>query len=114
VGGIKFGLVVEDTLIEFAVVEDLGVKPPVVNVPNSLLKLLVLQGWPLKGFPNPEGKNFWQVETAVKGGSIYLFDVREVSSPIVFTIPSDMPIIELFDPLGRDLHSISKGDSECG
>ncbi len=100
VSGVELGLVVEDALVKLTVLEDLSVKPPVINVPNSLLELLVLQGWPLKGFPNPDGKNFWWVETAVEEGSIYLFDIGEVSGPIVFAMPGDAPVIKLFDPLG--------------
>ncbi len=47
-------------------------------------------------------------------GSVDLFDIGEVSCAIVFAVPRDTPIVELFDPLGRDIRSLSKGDSECG
>ncbi len=59
---VELGLEGEDVLVELAVVEDFGVKPPVVKVLHSLAEFLVLNGCPLKGLPNPEGKNFCQVE----------------------------------------------------
>ncbi len=100
---IELGLEGEDVFVELMVVEDLSVKPPVVKVPNSPAELLVLDRCPLKGLPNPVGKNFWWVESAVEGSSIYLFDVGEVPCTVVLAIPRNASVIELFDPLGRDI-----------
>src|SRR6266436_9352639 len=72
---VKLGLEGEDVLVELAVVEDFGIKPPVVKVPYSPAEFLILDGCPLKGFPNPVGKNLWWVKSAVHGGSIDLFDI---------------------------------------
>ncbi len=83
---VELGLEGEDVFIELSVVEDLSVKPPVIKVPNSPVELLVLDRCPLKGLPNPVGKNFWRVESAVLGGGIDLFDVGEVPCTIVLTI----------------------------
>ena len=96
---VKLGLEREDVLVKLAVVEDFGVKPPVVKVPNSLVELLVLDRCPLKGLPNPVGKNFWWVESAVEGSNIYLFDVGEVPCTVVLAIPHNASVIELFDPV---------------
>jgi len=60
---VKLGFEGEDIFVELAVAEDLGIKPPVIKVPYSLAELLVLNGCPLKGLPNPEGKNFCRVES---------------------------------------------------
>ncbi len=60
---IELGFEGEDVLVELAVTEDFGVKPPVVKVPYSPAELLVLNGCPLKGLPKPEGKNFCRVES---------------------------------------------------
>ena len=111
---VELGLEGEDVFIKLVVAEDLGVKPPVVKVPYSLAEFLILDGCPLKGFPKPKGKNFWRVESAVKGGSIDLLDVGEIPGAIVLTIPHNMSIIELFDPFGGDIGPFSEGDGECG
>src|SRR6266436_7189142 len=96
---VELGLEGEDVFIELSVVEDLSVKPPVIKVPNSLVELLVLDRCPLKGLPNPVGKNFWWVESAVEGSNIYLFDVGEVPFTVVLAIPHNASVIELFDPV---------------
>ena len=104
----------EDVLIKLAVVEDFGIKPPVVKVPYSPAEFLILDGCPLKGFPKPKGKNFWQVESTVERGGIDLFDIGEVPSTVMLTIPCNASVIKLFDPLGRDIRSFSQGDGERG
>ncbi len=111
---VELGLEGEDVLVELPVAEDFGVKPPVVKVPDSPAKLLVLDRCPLKGFPNPVGKNFWWVKSAVEGCGIDLFDVGEVPCTVVLAVPCDASIIELFDPLGRDVRPFAEGDGECG
>ncbi len=111
---VELGLEGEDVLIELAVVEDLGVKPPVVKVPYSPAEFLILDGCPLKGLPDPKGKNLWWVESAVKGGGIDLLDVGEVSGAFVLTILCNMSIIELFDPLGQDVGPFPQGNGEGG
>ncbi len=100
---VELGFEREDVLIELLITEDLSVKPPVVKVLDSLAELLVLDRCPLKGLLNPVGKNFWQVESTVLGGSIDLFDIGEVPCSVVLTVPHDASIIELFDPFGRDV-----------
>ena len=60
---VELGLEGEDVFVKLMVAEDFGVKPPVVKVPHSPAEFLVLNGCPLKGLPNPEGKNFWRVES---------------------------------------------------
>src|SRR6266436_3026867 len=67
---VELGLEGEDVFIELAVVEDFGIKPPVIKVLNSPVEFLVLDRCPLKGLLNPVGKNFWQVKSAVLGGGI--------------------------------------------
>src|SRR6266403_2952569 len=111
---VELGLEGEDVLVELAVAEDLGVKPPVVKVPYSPAEFLILDGCPLKGFLNPMGKNFWWVKSAVHGSGIDLFDVGEVPCAVMFAVACNMSIIELFDPFGGDIGPFSKGDSECG
>ena len=32
----------------------------------------------------------------------------------MFAVPHDTPIVELFDPLGRDIRPFPKGNAECG
>src|SRR6266478_4364998 len=111
---VELGLEGEDVLVELAVAEDFGVKPPVVKVPYSPAEFLVLNGCPLKGLPNPEGKNFWWVEGFVDRGSIDLLDIGEVPCAVVLAVPCDSSVIELFDPFGQDIGPFSKGDSERG
>ncbi len=111
---VELGLEGEDVFIELVVAEDLSVKPPVVKVPYSPAEFLILDGCPLKGFPKPKGKNFWWVESTVKRSSIDLLDVGEVPSTVVLAIPCNASIIELFDPFGRDVGSLSQRDGECG
>jgi len=111
---IKLGLEGEDVFIELMVVEDFGIKPPVVKVPDSPVELLVLNRCPLKGFPNPVGKNFWWIECGILGGGVNLLDVGEIPCPIVLAVPHDASIVKLFDPFGRDIGSLPEGDSECG
>ena len=41
---VELGLEGQDVLVELAVSEDLGVKPPVVKVPYSPSELLILYG----------------------------------------------------------------------
>ncbi len=60
---VELGLEGKDVFIELAVAEDFSVKPPVIKVPYSPSELLVLNGCPLKGLLNPEGKNFCRVES---------------------------------------------------
>ena len=69
---------------------------------------------PLKGLPNPVGKNFWQVESTVLGSGIDFFNIGEVPCTVVLTVPCDASIIKLFDPLDGDIQSFSKGNAECG
>src|SRR6266436_1647934 len=109
---VELGLEGEDVFIELAVAEDLGVKPPVVKVPYSPAEFLILDGCPLKGFPKPKGKNFWWVESAVKGGGIDLFDVGEVPGAVVLAIPCNTSIIELLDPFGQDIGPFPQGDGK--
>src|SRR6266478_410071 len=111
---VELGLEGEDVFVKLTVVEDFGIKPPVVKVPYSPAEFLILDGCPLKGFPKPKGKNFWWVESAVKGGGIDLFDVGEVPGTIVLTIPCNVSIIELFDPFGQDVRPFPQGDGEGG
>ncbi len=111
---VELGLEGEDVFIELAVVEDFGVKPPVVKVLYSLVEFLILDGCPLKGFLKPKGKNFWRVESAVERGGIDLFDIGEVPCTIVLAVPHNASIVELFDPFGRDVRSFSQRDGEHG
>ena len=111
---IELGLEGEDILVKLAVAEDFSVKPSVVKVPYSPVEFLILDGCPLKGFPKPKGKNFWRVESAVKGGGIDLFDVGEVPGTVVLAIPCNTSIIELFDPFGWDVGSLPQRDGERG
>ncbi len=111
---VKLGFEEEDVFIELTVVEDFGIKPPVVKVPDSPVELLVLDRCPLKGLLNPVGKNFWQVESTVLGSGIDLFDVGEVPCAVVLTVPHDASIIKLFDPFGGDTRPFSQGDAKCG
>src|SRR6266403_3283872 len=111
---VKLGLEGEDVLVELAVSEDLGVKPPVIKVPYSLLELLILNGRALEGFPNPEGKNLRWIEHGILGGGINLLDVGEVARSVVLAVPCDAPIVELFDPFGRDVGPFSEGNGKCG
>jgi len=100
---VELGLEGEDVFIELTVAEDLGIKPPVVKVPDSLAELLILNGCPLKGLLNPVGKNFWQVESAVLGSGIDFFDIGEIPCAIVLAVPHDVSIVELLDPFGGDV-----------
>ncbi len=111
---VELGFEGEDILVELAVAEDFGIKPPVVKVPYSPAEFLILDGCPLKGFPKPKGKNFWWVESAVMWGSIDFLDVGETPCAVVLTVSRNMPIIELFDPLGRDVGPLPQGDCERG
>ncbi len=100
---VKLGLEEEDIFVELTVVEDLGVKPPVVKVPDSPAELLVLNGCPLKGLPNPVGKNFWWVESAVLGSGIDFLDIGEIPCAVVLAVPHDTSVVKLFDPFGGDV-----------
>src|SRR6266478_8458287 len=80
---VELGFERKDVLVELAVAEDFGVKPPVIKVLYSPVELLVLNGCPLKGLPNPKGKNFCQVEGLVGWGSVDLFNVGEVPCAVV-------------------------------
>jgi len=100
---VKLGLEEEDIFVKLTVVEDLGVKPPVVKVLDSPAELLVLNGCPLKGLPNPVGKNFWWVESAVLGSGIDFLDIGEIPCAVVLTVPHDVSVIKLFDPFGGDV-----------
>ncbi len=111
---VELGLEREDVLIKLAVVEDFGIKPPVVKVLYSPVELLVLNGCPLKGLPNPKGKNFWQVEGLVGWGSVDLFNVGEVPCAVVLAVAGDTSIVELFDPFCWNVGSLSEGDGERG
>jgi len=111
---IELGLEGEDILVKLVVAEDFSVKPSVVKVPYSPVEFLILDGCPLKGFPKPKGKNFWRVESAVKWGGVDFLDVGEVPCAVVFTIPCNTSIIELFDPFGWDVGPLSQGDCERG
>ncbi len=111
---VELGLEGEDVLVELTILEDFGVKPPVVKVPYSPLELLILNGLALEGFPDPEGQNFCWIERGILGGGVNLFDIREVACPVVLALPRDMAIVELLDPLGRNVGSFSKGDRERG
>ncbi len=111
---VELGLEGEDVFIELAVLEDFGVKPPVVKVPYHLSELLILNGQALEGFPDPEGQNFCWIECGILGGGVNLFDVGEVARPIVFTVPRDTPVVELLDPFHGDVRPFSEGDGERG
>src|SRR6266481_658640 len=111
---VKLGFEGEDVFVELVVAEDLSVKPPVVKVPYSPAEFLILDGCPLKGFLKPKGKNFWWVESAVKGGGIDLLDVGEVPGAVMLAIPCNTSIIKLFDPFGRDIRPFPQGDGEGG
>src|SRR6266403_6355893 len=111
---VKLGLEGEDVFVELTVAEDFGVKPPVVKVPDSPVELLVLDRCPLKGLPNPVGKNFWWVKSAVLGSGIDFLDIGEVPCTVMLTVPCDAPVVELFDPFGGDVRPFSKGDAERG
>ncbi len=111
---VELGFEGEDVFVELVVAEDLGIKPPVIKVLYSPVEFLILDGCPLKGLPNPKGKNFWRVESAVLRGSIDLLDVGEVPCTIVLAIPCNASIIELFDPFGWDIGPLPQGDSERG
>ncbi len=50
---IKLGFIVEDGFVELVVAKDLDIESPVIDVVDGLSEVLVLQGWPLKGLPNP-------------------------------------------------------------
>ena len=100
---VKLGLEGEDVFVELTVAEDLSIKPPVVKVLDSLVELLVLDRCPLKGLPNPVGKNFWWVKSTVEGGGIDLLDVGEIPCTIMLAVPCDAPIVKLFDPFGGNV-----------
>ncbi len=100
---VELGLEGEDVFVKLSVAEDLSVKPPVIKVLNSPAELLVLDRCPLKGLPNPVGKNFWWVESFVTGGGIDFFNIGEIPCTVVLTIPCNASVIELFDPLGGDV-----------
>jgi len=111
---VELGLEGEDVFIELAVSEDFGVKPPVVKVPYRPSELLILNGRALEGFPDPEGQNFCWIERGILGGGVNLLDVGEVACSIVLAMPRDAPIVELFDPFGRDVGPFSEGNGKCG
>src|SRR6266481_332439 len=111
---VELGFKGEDVFVELVVAEDFGVKPPVIKVLDSPAELLVLDRCPLKGLPNPVGKNFWRVKSAVLRGSIDFLDIGEVPCAIMFTVPHDLSIVELFDPFGGDIRPFSKGNAERG
>src|SRR6266446_3903465 len=111
---VELGLEGEDVLIELAVSEDFGVKPPVVKVPYRPSELLILNGQALEGFLDPEGQNFCWIECGILGGGVNLLDVGEVAHPIVLAMPRDPSIVKLFDPLGQDIRPFSERDGECG
>ncbi len=111
---VELGLEGEDVFVELSVSEDLGIKPPVVKVLYSPSELLILNGRALEGFPDPEGQNFCWIERGILGGGVNLLDVGEVACSIVLAMPRDAPIVELFDPFGRDVGPFSEGNGKCG
>src|SRR6266436_3618409 len=111
---VELGLEGEDVLVELAVAEDFGIKPPVVKVPYSPSELLILYGRALEGLLDPEGQNFCWIEHGILGGGVNLLDVGEVTCAIVLAMPRDAPIVELFDPFCRDIGPFSEGDGERG
>src|SRR6266446_3491314 len=111
---VELGLEGEDVLIELAVSEDFGVKPPVVKVPYHPSELLILNGRALEGFPDPEGQNLRWIERGILGGGVNLLDVGEVARTIVLAVPRDTPVVELLDPFCGDVGSFSEGDGERG
>ncbi len=78
----------EDVLVELAVSEDFGVKPPVVKVPYSPSELLILYGRALEGLLDPEGQNLRWIERGILGGSVNLLDIGEVPCPVVLAMPA--------------------------
>ena len=111
---VKLGFEGEDIFVELAVLEDFGVKPPVVKVPYRLSELLILNGRALEGLPDPEGQNFCWIERGILGGGVNLLDVGEVPRSVMLAVTCDASIVELLDPLGWDVGSLSEGDSERG
>ena len=109
---IELGFVMEDLLIKISIPHNFGVKPPVANTFDHFLEDVVMSSCPLKGFREPVWENFWQVSRAVTRLSIYLYDIREVPFSIAFSISSDLAIVKLFDPLGRDTMTLSDRDGK--
>src|SRR6266403_3525204 len=111
---VELGFEGQDVLVELAVSEDFGTKPPVVKVPYRPSELLILYGRALEGFPDPEGQNLRWIECGILGGGVNLLNVGEVTCPIMFAVSRDTPIIELLDPFSRDVGSFPEGDGERG
>src|SRR6266436_245891 len=111
---VELGLEGEDVLVELAVAEDFGIKPPVVKVPYRPSELLILYGRALEGLSDPEGQNLRWIERGILGGSVNLFDVGEVACTVMLAVPCDTSIVELFDPFGRDVGPFPEGDGEHG
>ncbi len=50
---VKLGLVVENGFVKLTVSQDFSIEPPIVKGFDCFAEDLVLDGWPLKGLPNP-------------------------------------------------------------
>src|SRR6266403_5215867 len=111
---VELGFEGQDVLVELAVSEDFGTKPPVVKVPYRPSELLILYGRALEGFPDPEGQNLRWIERGILRGGVDLLDVGEVPCAVVLAVAGDAPIIELFDPFCRDVGPLPEGDGEGG
>src|SRR6266403_2724017 len=111
---VELGFEGQDVLVELAVSEDFGTKPPVVKVPYRPSELLILYGRALEGFPDPEGQNLRWIECGILGGGVNLLDVGEVACSVVLAVPCNAPIIELLNPLSGDVGPFPEGDGECG
>src|SRR6266404_5377558 len=100
VGSIELGLIGQDTLVEGAESDDVGLEPPVVGRPNGVEEGSVSGGGPLEGFVDPVRHGICGV-SRVLGGGVNLADVREVMRAVFRAIPRHSTVVELLDPLGR-------------
>src|SRR6266403_1609998 len=111
VGAVELGLIGQDTLVEGAESDDVGLEPPVVGRPNGVEEGSVSGGGPLEGLVDPVRHGICGV-SRILGGGVNLADVREIVRAVFRGVPRNSTVVKFLNPFGRVREASPDRDSE--